>query len=287
MTRPERYRPSASPRATAMSCGESRSKTRRVSGSSPAVTSSPVMQLMFSMPCIAAPTISASRFSRLRSRHASCMTGSTPQALSAIATARGEACACAAALSVALIASTHAFIGASWRWISGEPPPSIVGISAVTTKSPASSFRSRRDISRRPSGRGLLVAAGHEVAPRRRALEAIVDRWAQAVDVRAPDRELLGPVVGLDPHAAHLRLDLAAAVRAHAATRAVAQRLRARHRAREPGVVQDALPAHAAVPDRPLDRVLDRLEQAHAGTRARRSSMSALAFLTADEASAE
>ena len=33
--------------------------------------------------------------------------------------------------------------------------------------------------------------------------------------------------------------------------------------------------------------VLDGLEQAHAGTRARRSSMSALAFFTAEDASAE
>ena len=95
------------------------------------------MQLMFSMPCIAAPTISAWRLRRLRSRHASCMTGSTPHAFSAIATARGEAWAWAAGLSVAFTASTHAFIGASWRWISGKPPPSIVGISAVTTNSPA------------------------------------------------------------------------------------------------------------------------------------------------------
>src|SRR4029079_11514900 len=252
-----------------------------------ATTSSPVMQLMFSMPCIAAPTISAWRFRRLRSRHASCMTGSTPHAFSAIDTARGEACACAAGLSVAFTASTHAFIGASWRWISGKPPLSIVGISAVTTKSPAVSLPSRRDIPRRPSGRGLLVPAAEEVAPRRRALQAVVDRRAQVVDVLAPDRDPVRARVGLDPHAPHLGLDLAVAVVPHAAAGAVAQRLRARHRTGEAGVVQDALPAHPAVPDRALDRVLDGLEQAHAGTRARRSSMSALAFFTAEDASAE
>src|SRR3954452_413485 len=242
------------------------------------------MHETFSIPCIAAPTISASRFRRLRSRQASCMTGSTPHALSAIDTARGEACACAAALSVALIASTHAFIGASWRWISGKPPPSIVGISAVTTKRPALSLSSRPDI---PARRGVLVPAGDEVAPRRRALEAVVDRRAQLVDVRPEDRQLLGALVGLQPHAAHLGLDLAVAVRADAAARTVAQRLRARHRAGEPGVVQHALAAHAAVPDRPLDRVLELGEEDHAATRARRSWMSALAFLTAEEASAE
>src|SRR3954449_326203 len=161
----------------------------------------------------------------------------------------------------------------------------MVGISAVTTNAPASSLRSRRDIT--PTGRRLLVAPGHEVAPRRRALEAVVDRRTQPGDVRAPDRQLVGAIVGLEPHAAHLGLHLAAAVGPHAAARAVAQRLGARHRTRQPGVVQDALTAHAAVPDRSLDRVLDGLEQAHTGTRARRSSMSALAFFTADEASAE
>src|SRR3954452_14434763 len=163
----------------------------------------------------------------------------------------------------------------------------MVGISAVTTNSPAVSLASRRDISGPPPGRHVLVAAGDEVAPRRRAVQAVVDRRAQPVDVRAEDGEVLGAVVGLQPHAAHLGLDLARAVRAHAAAGTVPQRLGAGHRAREPGVVQDALPAHPAVPDRPLDRVLDGLEQAHAGTRARRSSMSALAFFTADEASAE
>ena len=129
--------------------------------------------------------------------------------------------------------------------------------------------------------------AAQQVAPRRRALQAVVDRRAQVVDVRAPDRQLLGPRVGLDPHAAHLGLDLAVAVRPHAAAGAVAQRLGTRHRTGEAGVVQDALPAHPAVPDGSLDRVLDGLEQAHAGTRERRSWMSALAFFTAEDASAE
>ncbi len=43
---------------------------------------------------------------RLRSRQVSCMTGSMPSCLSAIATASGDACACADVLSVAFIAST-------------------------------------------------------------------------------------------------------------------------------------------------------------------------------------
>ncbi len=61
----------------------STSNTRRVSGSSPAVTSSPVRQQTFSIPCIAAPIRSASSASRLRSRQTSCMTGSTPASRSA------------------------------------------------------------------------------------------------------------------------------------------------------------------------------------------------------------
>ncbi len=81
--------------ASASSWIESRSNTRRVSGSSPAVTSSPVRQQTFSIPCSAAPARSASSASRFRSRQVSCMTGSMPSCFSAIATASGEACACA------------------------------------------------------------------------------------------------------------------------------------------------------------------------------------------------
>src|SRR3954471_13045898 len=152
------------------------------------------------------------------------MTGSPPPARSAIATARGEACACAAGLSVAFTASTQAFMGASWRWISGKPPPSIVGISAVTTNSPAVSLASRRDIP--GPARGVVPAsAPDQVAPRRRAVQPVVDRRPQPVDVRAPHRQALGALVGLQPHAPHLGLDLARPVRAHPAARPVAQSL--------------------------------------------------------------
>ncbi len=60
---------------------------------------------MFSIPCIDAPTMSASSASRFRSRQTSCMIGSTPSSRRAIATASGDAWACAAVLSVALAAS--------------------------------------------------------------------------------------------------------------------------------------------------------------------------------------
>src|ERR1700748_262822 len=97
--------------------------------------------------------------------------------------------------------------------ISACPPPSITGTSAVTTNSPASSLRSRFDIrDRRPPGRGLLVSAGDQGDPRRGALEAVVDRRTQVVDVVAPHRQLLRALVGSQPHAAHLRLYLAVTV---------------------------------------------------------------------------
>ena len=70
--------------------------------------------------------------------------------------------------------------------------------------------------------------------------------------------------------------------------------------------MQDALPEHLAAPDGPLDRVLGAGDEgggaagrtgvaavpvgaarAHAGTFSRRSWISSLAFLTAEEASAE
>src|SRR5579884_426454 len=183
-------------------------------------------------------------------------------------------------------------MGSSWRRTSGRPPPSMTGISAVTTNWRASSLRSSSDIAvaGRPACRGLAIAAGHEVHPGGRAAQAIVHRRAQIVDVRAPDRDVLGALHGLQPHAAHLGLDLARPVAAHAATRPVAQRLGAVHGARHASRVQHALPAHLAVPDRALDRVLDARHQTrgvHAGTRARRNSMSSLAFLTAEDASAE
>ena len=103
---PERYVPraSAAPRREAGCCrgrtpGATRARRRRSrrrrSGS-----------MMFSIPCRAAPAMSASSASRLRSRQTSCMTGSIPSCFSAIATASGEAWACAAVLSVAFAAST-------------------------------------------------------------------------------------------------------------------------------------------------------------------------------------
>src|SRR5688572_583815 len=71
----------------------------------------------------------------------------------------------------------------------------------------------------------------------------------------------VGAGPGLHPHALHLRLDLAVPVVAHAAARAVAQVLRAVHRARHAGRGKRALPAHLAIEQEALGHALDALER--------------------------
>src|SRR5438132_3857526 len=210
--------------------------------------------------------MSASSPSRLRSRHTSCITGSTPSCLSAIATASADACACAAVVSVALTASPYSSKGAKRSCTAASPPASIVSSSAVRTSPPAAIRCSSLDM---PPGRRLLVAAGEQVAPRRRVPEAVIDRRPQVIELLAP-RQLLRALVALQPDAAHLGLHLAAAVGPHASAWSVPQELRAAHRAREAGGVQHALAAHAATEDRPLDRLLGDGERAHHATTAAR-----------------
>ena len=88
------------------SCGPSRSKTRRASGSSPAVTSSPVSAQMLRTPNIDAPTMSAwLRQPVLVAAH-DLHDGLDAACAMAMAMDTLEACAWAAGLSVALMAST-------------------------------------------------------------------------------------------------------------------------------------------------------------------------------------
>ena len=105
--------------------------------------------------------------------------------------------------------------------------------------------------------RGLGVPLAHHPQPRGAALQALVDRELHLAHRLDAARNALTASIGLDPHAAHLRLDLAIAVGAHAAARAVAQGLRAVHRARHAGRAEHALAAHAAVEQRALDGLLD------------------------------
>ena len=67
---------------------------------------------MFSIPWNAAPTMSAWHAIRFLSRQTTWRIGSTPACARAIAMATFEACACAAVLSVAFIASTQPAISA-------------------------------------------------------------------------------------------------------------------------------------------------------------------------------
>src|SRR5205085_1719890 len=139
-------------------------------------------------------------------------------------------------------------------------------------------------------GGHLAIPTGDQVQPRRGALEAVVDRRPKIVDMPAPQGQALGALVGLEPDAPHLRLDLTGAVCADAAAWSVAQGFRAVHRTCESGRVQHALTTHLAVPYRPFDRVLDACDrpiELHAGTFSRRRSISSFAFFTAEEASAE
>src|SRR4029077_9462957 len=76
------------------------------------------------------------------------------------------------------------------------------------------------------------------------------------------DGEASRALPGFDPDATLVRVDLAIAVRANTAARTVTEILRAAHRTAQAGRVQDALAAHAAVPDRFLQRLLRGKHQA-------------------------
>ena len=118
-------------------------------------------------------------------------------------------------------------------------------ISAVTAK-PPEARRSRR-LTGFPgvTGPQVLVAALPVVQPRALAPAPVVDRAVQQSEVTGPFRGGRA-VVGVDPDAAAVRVHLARAVRAHSPARAVAQFLRAAHRAHVPGDGQRTLAAHPA-----------------------------------------
>src|SRR5579864_2715480 len=134
-----------------------------------------------------------------------------------------------------------------------------------------------------PALRGLLVATGVEVDPRRGSDQLVVDGRADVVDLVRP-REAARALDGFHPDAAHLGLHLAVAVGADAPARPVAERLRTFHRTCEAGRVQHALAAHVAAEDRLLDSGLDELD--HAGTALRRRAIRSFARRTAEDASA-
>src|SRR5271155_1150310 len=83
----------------------------------------------------------------------------------------------------------------------------------------------------------------------------MVDRRLKRSDRIAAARQAAA-LIGLDPYARHVGIDLAAAVGAHAPARSVTQRLRAIHRAGHPGCGEEAVSAHPAIEERALDVAL-------------------------------
>src|SRR5438094_273249 len=215
---------------------------RRASGWSPAVTSSPLINTRLRMPRAAAPSRSACRARRLRSRTVSCMIGSRPFSTRRWAAASDDMCTCAPVLSVQLMASTDPRSTSARRQVACGSALLLEDSSAVTTKRPSRNRLASRlglGIGLPPLGRDV-VATINEVDPRRRALQLPIDRLLYVLDVIAPERKSPRAFPGLHPHAAK-------------ASR-----------------VQDALAAHAAIPNRFLQRLLygqnEALDNAHGPT---------------------
>src|ERR1700732_2965312 len=82
------------------------------------------------------------------------------------------------------------------------------------------------------------------------------------LDMVLEDRQAARTLPGFDPDAALVGIDFAIAVGADATAGPIAEILRAPHRAAQPGGMQDALAAHAAVPDDFLERLLHGEHQA-------------------------
>src|SRR2546421_4434318 len=232
---------------------------RRAWGWSPAVTSSPLISTRLRTPRAAAPSKSAWSASRFRSRTVSCMIGSRPFSTRRCAAASDDMWTCAPVLSVQLTASTDPRSTSAKRQVASGSALLVDVSSAVTTKRPSrSSPASRLGAGMRlPTLRGDAVSTTDEVDPRGGPLQLPIDGLLQVLDVVLEDGQAARALPGFDPDAALVGIDLAVAVGAHTTARTVAQILGAAHRAAEAGRVQDALTAHAAVPDRFLERLLD------------------------------
>src|SRR3989454_4212126 len=214
---------------------------------------------MLRMPSAAAPSRSACRASRFRSRTVSCMMGSIPFSTRRWAAASDDMWTCAPVLSVQLTASTDPRNTSARRQVASGSALLVEVNSAVTTKRPSRSSPARRLGAgmRLPTFRRDMVATADQVDPGGSSLQLPIDGLLQMLDVVLEERHAPRALPGFDPDASLVGIDLAVAVGPHTAAGAVAQILGAAHRAAEAGRVQDALTAHAAVPDRFLQRLLD------------------------------
>ena len=111
-----------------------------------------------------------------------------------------------------------------------------------------------------PTRRRDLVPAGHQVDPRRASLELPIDRGLQDMQFIFVGRHRLGALEGVHPDTAHLGLDLAMAVCAHASTGSISKILRAGHRTGHARRVENALATHLAIEDPSLRELLGRVE---------------------------
>src|SRR5438067_5379185 len=174
-------------------------------------------------PSAAAPSRSACRPRRLRSRVVSCMIGSTPASLTRWAAASGDRWTWAPVLSVQLTASACPRSAAARFRVTAGSGLSIADSSAVTTKWPCRRRAASRLGALRirrlgdPAPGSPPIAARGQVDPGRAALQPPVDRWVEVLCVIAPQRQPARALPGLDPDAGPVGEDLAGAVGANAA----------------------------------------------------------------------
>src|SRR5438067_8074396 len=186
---------------------------------------------MLRMPSAAAPSRSACRASRFRSRTVSCMMGSLPSSTRGCAAASDDMWTGAPVLSVQLTASTDPRSTSANRQVASGSALLVDVSSAVTTKRPSRSSPARR----LGAGMGLPTLGGDavsttdEVDPRGGALQLPVDGLLQVLDMVLEDGQPARALPGFDPDATHVGIHIAVAVGAHPATGAVAQILGAAH----------------------------------------------------------
>src|SRR5213594_904435 len=183
------------------------------------------MRQTFRAPSATAPTRSACRARRFRSRHA-VRCGDGPRC-----------CPCSSPRPRSLGGGPPTgtrTLGPGRRW-PGAPPSRRTFPTRATdgggcgpaARSPLAILLARGE----PASGSMAVPAGEQVLPRRGLLEPPVHGLLNVLHVVAPEWKAPRAFPGLDPHAGLVRQHLAVAVLQDPAARAVAQRLGTAHRA--------------------------------------------------------
>src|SRR2546430_16853004 len=144
---------------------------------------------MLRTPSAAAPSRSACRASRFRSRTVNCMMGWIPCSTSRWAAASDDMWTCAPVLSVQLTASTDPRNTSANRQVASGSALLVDVSSAVTTKRPSRSSPAKRlrASKRLPTLWGDAVSTTDEAAPRGGALPLPIDGLLQMLDVVLED----------------------------------------------------------------------------------------------------